>query len=220
MCTTLVLAQRPPYAGQRPTGYKDRLTSPSPPVVVASTDGAALADRFGASVPEVPNTTQRLPHLALGDAALVNQLNSRPIDQRPFWLVNSEAIEAQKNSGSNRPSSQPTNNVAPFASGLNTNTRPVATATTAPTIVQSTFTFANRLGEESIANQQPIHLNNLITHQEIVYPISSNPIIPIVPQRQNLILVQQYQPPQQWPSKSNAFSNNAWHEDTSDEYFY
>lgn len=89
-----VTAQRPPYAGQRPTGYHDRLNN---------TDVVPLANRFGGNN-NAAAPTQQLPTAALGDAVLVNQLNQRPVDQRPFWLINYEAIEAQKNSGQ-RPSS-------------------------------------------------------------------------------------------------------------------
>lgn len=95
-----VLAQRPPFAGQRPNGYHDRLLNNMP---MADTSVVPLDNRFGgnsntASRSDIP--PERLPTAALGDPMIVDTLNQRPIDQRPFWLVNYEAIEAQKNSGS------------------------------------------------------------------------------------------------------------------------
>lgn len=87
--------QRSPYAGRRPTGYKNRFT---PETLAANTDNG-IGNRFGGTIdPLAPTTTtQRIPYDAHGDYALVNQLNRLPVDQRPFWLINYEAIEAQRN---------------------------------------------------------------------------------------------------------------------------
>ncbi|XP_055384338.1 uncharacterized protein LOC129613997 [Condylostylus longicornis] len=43
------------------------------------------------------NSADRLPYDALGDRELVERLNRLPVDQRPFWLINAEAIEAHRN---------------------------------------------------------------------------------------------------------------------------
>lgn len=110
-----VAAQRPHYAGQRPTGYHDRFNgnnvttvtrdasnNTTNPIAGTSTASAVpLDNRFGSNsisgAPAAPPT--RLPTAALGDQALVEYWNQRPVEQRPFWLVNYEAIEAQKNGG-------------------------------------------------------------------------------------------------------------------------
>lgn len=110
----LTSAQRPPYAGQRPTGYKDRLEETNNVAVVpldnrfggggGSSSSAPTSAPSSAISPASGGTAANanLPVAALGDAALVNTLNQRPADHRPFWLINYEAIEAQKN-GDRRP---------------------------------------------------------------------------------------------------------------------
>ncbi|XP_028171051.1 uncharacterized protein LOC114360524 [Ostrinia furnacalis] len=82
-------AQRPGYAGSRPFGYPVIVTTTTAAPPASSTGG--LGDRFG-EVP-VSTTTQRLPLEANGDANLVNQLMKLPVDQRPFWLLNWQALE-------------------------------------------------------------------------------------------------------------------------------
>ncbi|XP_065361620.1 uncharacterized protein LOC135955221 [Calliphora vicina] len=48
-----------------------------------------------------PSTTQRVPLDAHGDQLLIDQLNRIPIDKRPFWFINYQAIEAQRNGSGN-----------------------------------------------------------------------------------------------------------------------
>lgn len=132
---SLIEAQRAPFAGQRPNGYKDRFVPKN------STD-SLLSNRFGEN--DISSSTPRLPHDAIGDAAAVDILNRRPVDQRPFWLINFEAIEAQRN-------------------GV-----PVSTASNS--IVNNnvgSIDLANRFGSSVNDN------NNLISQQEIVYPIEN-----------------------------------------------
>lgn len=83
-------AQRGSYAGARPSGYKDKF-SPN------NVDGNQneIADRFGAANADGV-TTQRLPYDAYGDQFLVNRLSELPQDKQPFWLINYQAIEAQR----------------------------------------------------------------------------------------------------------------------------
>lgn len=50
--------------------------------------------RFGED--ETPTTTIRLPIEALGDADLVRRLMKLPVDRRPFWLLNWQALQAQR----------------------------------------------------------------------------------------------------------------------------
>lgn len=113
MCVILVTSgQRAPFAGSRPNGYKDKLQSNN---ANTNVNNNGIADRFGENtstgVIGTTGTTEKLPHLALGDREIVDRLNSDfPVDQRPFWLINAEAIEAQKNQG--RPSNPTNQNVA------------------------------------------------------------------------------------------------------------
>lgn len=86
----MIKAQRAPFAGQRPNGYKDRL-------VPKNETDVPLPNRFGGN--DISSSTPRLPHDAIGDAVAVDILNRRPIEQRPFWLINSAAIEAHRNGG-------------------------------------------------------------------------------------------------------------------------
>ncbi|KAF2905024.1 hypothetical protein ILUMI_01152 [Ignelater luminosus] len=84
------LAQRPWYAGSGPIGYP------------------GLAPRFktdGDSEPPVaanPNDYYNVPPTGIpidahGDVALVNRLNTWSRQNRPFWLLNAEQIEAHRN---------------------------------------------------------------------------------------------------------------------------
>lgn len=87
---TVIIAQRAPFAGKRPSGYKDRFTPDKSNETVLNT-------RFGEN--DVTSSTPRLPYDAHGDATVVDILNRRPVDKRPFWLINYEAIEAHRNGG-------------------------------------------------------------------------------------------------------------------------
>lgn len=117
---TSVRMQRAPFAGSRPNGYKDRLQTNN-----ASNNG--IADRFGDNTNTgSTGTTEKLPHLALGDKEIVDRLNTFPIDQRPFWLINAEAIEAQKNQG--RPTNPTNQNTGEIINRFGTGAGPVATS--------------------------------------------------------------------------------------------
>lgn len=115
--TPVIYGQRSPYAGRRPTGYKNRFT----PETLAATNQVngqdGIGNRFGGQIdPLAPTTTtQRIPYDAHGDYALVQQLNRLPVDQRPFWLINFEAIEAQRNPGTFNSGSHATGSRGSFA---------------------------------------------------------------------------------------------------------
>lgn len=112
MCVMLMASgQRAPFAGSRPNGYKDKLQTDNLNTATSDATTNIIVDRFGGNTNAgVVSTTQRLPHLALGDREIVDRLNTFPVDQRPFWLVNAQAIEAQKNQG--RPSNPTNQNAA------------------------------------------------------------------------------------------------------------
>ncbi|GBP00494.1 hypothetical protein EVAR_68348_1 [Eumeta japonica] len=65
-------------------------------------------DRFGntknnnMSAIAPSSTTERsgFPLDAHGDLLLIDQLNRTPVDKRPFWFINYQAIEAQRNGSS------------------------------------------------------------------------------------------------------------------------
>lgn len=81
-------AQRPSFAGTSPKGFPslaDRFKDPN--------DSATLENRIG----EITSTTGRIPVDALGDGQLVNRLNQWPRENRPFWLLNADHIEASRN---------------------------------------------------------------------------------------------------------------------------
>lgn len=86
------VSQRPSYAGSSPKGrpelasrFKDTETSPSTSV--------NFEDRLGETS---TSTTQRIPVDARGDGQLVETLNQWPRENRPFWLLNSDHIEASR----------------------------------------------------------------------------------------------------------------------------
>lgn len=61
-----------------------------------STTADDLASRFGEG-----GTTPKIPVDARGDHDLVNRLNTWPREHRPFWVLNADHIEAQRNKGPN-----------------------------------------------------------------------------------------------------------------------
>lgn len=150
---TSVKMQRAPFAGSRPNGYKDRLQSNNG----SSDSNNGIADRFGG---DASGTTERLPNQALGDREIVDRLNNLPVDQRPFWLINAEHIEAQKNQG--RPSNptistNPTNqNTGDIANRFGTGTAPVAPSqTNYPSVVYPIeMTSAQRQQAQQMFNNQ------------------------------------------------------------------
>ncbi|KAL4708968.1 hypothetical protein ACJJTC_005829 [Scirpophaga incertulas] len=84
MSVTLVAGQRPSFAGSRPIGY--------PELITTTTEG--LGNRFGED--DIAATTQRLPIEANGDKNLIDRLSKLPIDKQPFWLINWQAYEAHR----------------------------------------------------------------------------------------------------------------------------
>ncbi|XP_026756455.2 carboxylesterase 1E [Galleria mellonella] len=80
---TMVMGQRPQFAGSRPIGYPELYNR-----TTTTPDG--LEDRFG------EGTTQRLPIEANGDRDLIDRLSKLPIDKQPFWFINWQALEANR----------------------------------------------------------------------------------------------------------------------------
>lgn len=136
----VTIAQRAPFAGKRPAGYKDRFTPDKTNTV--------LNTRFGEN--DITSSTPRLPYDAHGDATVVDILNRRPVDQRPFWLINYEAIEANRNGGV-----PPSTSTAARPSFAGTVTQPAT----------NDISLTNRLGTEDNSAY------NVISQQEIVYPL-------------------------------------------------
>ncbi|EDW72662.2 uncharacterized protein Dwil_GK17123 [Drosophila willistoni] len=64
--------------------------------------GVTFASSLTPGVVAVPAFSRplaaQLPIDAHGDRELINHLNQLPVEQRPFWLINYEAIEALRNS--------------------------------------------------------------------------------------------------------------------------
>lgn len=90
LCSS-ISAQRSPYAGSRPSGYKDRLQG-NGQNTVAETD---VGNRFG------EQSTERLPYDAHGDAFAVQHGQQLPEANRPFWLLNQAHIETQRGTPQN-----------------------------------------------------------------------------------------------------------------------
>ncbi|XP_037301066.1 uncharacterized protein LOC119191266 isoform X2 [Manduca sexta] len=133
---TLVLGQRPFFAGTKPIGY------PETPNITDS-----LGDRFG----EVDGTTPRLPVEAHGDLAFIDRLSKLPVDKQPFWFINWQAYEAHRQNPQTypqRPSSFndpiPTTNNA-NSGAVNSNSVPIS----------NSDTNANRFGEPD-SNVKPV----------------------------------------------------------------
>lgn len=163
MNVLMALGQRAPFAGKRPNGYKDRLQTDN------NTDNNGIADRIGENTNTgVTGTTQRLPHLALGDREAVDLLNTYPADQRPFWLINSQHIEAQKNEG--RPALNVGQNSADVVNRFGTG--PVDTAI--PNYPSVVYPIAMTADQRQQAQQMFNNQIQQITNNN--QPIKSNPI--------------------------------------------
>lgn len=97
------MAQRPSFAGNRPaSGYKDGFIQQTTSSNSNNNNGDFIGNRNGES-PSI-NTIPNLPIDAHGDAYLFNHYNSLPVDQRPYWLLNQQHIEAQRGTPPRRPS--------------------------------------------------------------------------------------------------------------------
>lgn len=106
-----VSAQRPYYAGASPIGvpqlasrFQDQSASSS---VTSSTTASQSSSSSLNTNPNVVNrnggtdsttsTTVRLPVDARGDAELVNRISKWPREHQPFWYINAQHIERQRN---------------------------------------------------------------------------------------------------------------------------
>lgn len=64
--------------------------------------GVVFEDRFGdIDTNAVPAVSAGVPLDAHGDQLLIDQLNQLPLDKRPFWFINYQAIESQRNGTAN-----------------------------------------------------------------------------------------------------------------------
>lgn len=169
-----VQAQRSPYAGSRPaSGYKDtyipQSTSATAPIGGGNTE---IGNRDGesGSLPGTGPSTDRLPYDALGDAFIVNHYNSLPVEQRPFWILNQQHIEAHRGTPS-RP---------PPQTGSTTQTVP-----NRPQIVDRFNDNAQQPPPQQQTPQQPqlpqqppntsTNQNNVVSLPEVVYPSNITP---------------------------------------------
>ncbi|KAJ8937168.1 hypothetical protein NQ318_009370 [Aromia moschata] len=93
------MAQRPSFAGTSAKGYPElasrfRETS-------SDDQNATVVNRVGETseaAPEAgPSTTVKIPIDARGDEELVKRLQTWPRENQPFWLINSEHIERNRN---------------------------------------------------------------------------------------------------------------------------
>ncbi|KAJ8923553.1 hypothetical protein NQ315_010131 [Exocentrus adspersus] len=95
--TALAVAQRPFYAGTSAKVYPElanRFKDPD-----SSSDSNTILNRVGDSDSK---TTSKIPIDARGDVDLVNRLNTWPRENRPFWLLNADAIERHRNPAGTR----------------------------------------------------------------------------------------------------------------------
>lgn len=94
--------QRPPLSGV-PIVNSEQNFMPILPL----DNGVNLVNRFGADSSNNTQQPTRIPYDAHGDVHLVNYLNQQPIQNRPFWLINYQAIEAHRNGSSAFPAGSP-----------------------------------------------------------------------------------------------------------------
>ncbi|XP_034834638.1 uncharacterized protein [Maniola hyperantus] len=117
-------SQRSPYAGRRPIGFPTIETT-TLVTAAAAAQNDTLGNRFGENS-TVTTTTQRLPVEALGDRDLVNRLGQLPQDKQPFWYLNWQALETNRNQPQSyplKPNSFVDNISFPTSSGVAQNTQ-------------------------------------------------------------------------------------------------
>lgn len=187
--------QRAPFAGSRPNGYKDKLQSNN-----ASNNG--IADRFGENT-GVTGTTEKLPHLALGDREIVDRLNTFPVDQRPFWLVNAQAIEDQKNQG--RPSTPTNQNAGDVVNRFGSGSGTVSTnKPNYPSVVYPLeMTVDQRQQAQQMFNKQIQQITN--NNQ----PLNSNPLPSRIDVQQPVVAQQTFNGPKQIPQPVQGRLSNS-----------
>lgn len=142
------MSQRPTYAGTGPKvgpGLASRFKDTND-----TSTSAPIKNRF-----KEDGTTAKIPVDARGDGELVDRLSQWPRENRPFWLLNSEQIEAHRNpqgnssfdtqqnirSGENRPVD---GNLADSRSSFNGAQRPSETRPIRPNQPRSSFLGALR----------------------------------------------------------------------------
>ncbi|KAK5645775.1 hypothetical protein RI129_004239 [Pyrocoelia pectoralis] len=92
-------------SGQRPSYLAGHTSYPGLAYRFRTRESSSSSS-FGNGLGEERDTTRNIPIDARGEKELVDRLNSWPQKNRPFWLVNSKAIEAARN----RPVGQNGNN--------------------------------------------------------------------------------------------------------------
>lgn len=161
-----ITAQRSPYAGARPSGYKDRLQlqPTSGTQAQASPSNSDIGNRFGEG-----SSTERLPYDAYGDAAAFQHGLQLPEANRPFWILNQAHIEAQRGTPST-------------GANVNLTTRPQtaanATANSSQIDSANNVVIAPKFGNGAVVNsgQNSLDQNeNKQTDQDIVYPSNITP---------------------------------------------
>lgn len=186
--------QRSPYAGSRPSGYKDRLTGTGSGTTQAGS--VDVANRLGES-----STSERLPYDAYGDAYLVNHYNQLPDDKKPFWLLNQAHVEAHRGTPGTNGGTVLNSQRPQTAAQANANTNTNNNANT--NNVASRFSGADAAPAGRVPNEQDnIYDHNVISHQPVVYPVN----IP-EEQRQQMEAVVREQQRQAVAQRSNIDQN-------------
>lgn len=110
---SLNATQRPPLSGVSIVNAEQGFV----PILPQDNGGNVdFGNRFSGNSNSIANTNgpTRLPYDAHGDHDLVNYLNRQPIENRPFWLINYQAIEAHRNGSSSFPPGSPNGGTGSF----------------------------------------------------------------------------------------------------------
>lgn len=93
---TITRAQRPTYAGSSPIGVPglaSRFQDTTTATTITTSPGIVNRNDDAFST----TTTLRIPVDARGDSGLVNRINQWPRENQPFWYLNADHIEKQRN---------------------------------------------------------------------------------------------------------------------------
>lgn len=173
-----VQAQRSPYAGSRPvSGYKDTYLPQSTGTSTVSSVNTEIGNRDGESGPfPAPPSTDRLPYDAHGDRFIVNHYNSLPEEQRPFWILNQQHIEAQRGTPPSRtPQTGSTAQTTPNRQEIVDRFNDI----TPQSFPQQQFPQNQPTQQPTQQSQRPPNApnnqNNVVSLPEIVYPSNITP---------------------------------------------
>lgn len=143
-----IFAQRGFYSGARPQGYKDNFVPQ-----IENT----INNRFDAQTP-VNTPDGKVPVNANNDIYLVNYLASLPREKQPFWFINYQLLEAQRQQpfpAASQGANTQTASRSPFAGTIGGSVASSSSGTQT-SVTNNNTPLSNRFDGSSGAYQPPV----------------------------------------------------------------